>query len=174
MAMGEWLSVTSARELTQQQIAVEADELARMPEEEEQELALIYEAKGLDETQARALAKRLMANRETALDTLAREELGIDPDELGGSPWTAAGASFGLFALGAIFPVAPFFWLDGRPALIASLALSGAALVLIGAGTSLFTGRSVAFSAFRQLLIGYAAAAITYAIGMLAGVTLGG
>src|SRR3954447_19773922 len=104
MAMGEWLSVTSARELSQQQIAVEADELARMPEEEEEELALIYEAKGLDETQARALAKSLMANRETALDTLAREELSIDPDELGGSPWTAAGASFGLFALGAIFP----------------------------------------------------------------------
>ena len=119
MAMGEWLSVTSSRELSQQQIAVEADELQRMPEEEEEELALIYEAKGLDETQARALAKRLMANRETALDTLAREELGIDPDELGGSPWAAAGASFGLFSLGAIFPVLPFFWLDGRAALIA-------------------------------------------------------
>jgi VIT1/CCC1 family predicted Fe2+/Mn2+ transporter/demethoxyubiquinone hydroxylase (CLK1/Coq7/Cat5 family) len=172
MAMGEWLSVTSARELSQQQIAVEADELARMPEEEEEELALIYQAKGLDEAQARALAKRLMANRETALDTLAREELGIDPDELGGSPWTAAGASFGLFALGAIFPVAPFFWLDGPPALIASLALSGAALVLIGAGTSLFTGRSFAVSALRQLLIGYAAAAITYGVGALVGVSL--
>lgn len=174
MAMGEWLSVTSARELSQQQIAVEADELARMPEEEEEELALIYEAKGLDEAQARALAKRLMANRETALDTLAREELGIDPDELGGSPWTAAGASFGLFALGAIFPVAPFFWLDGRPALIASLALSGAVLALIGAGTSLFTGRSVAASASRQLLIGYAAAAVTYGVGALAGISLAG
>ena len=172
MAMGEWLSVTSARELSQQQIAVEADELARMPEEEEEELALIYEAKGLDEAQARALAKRLMANRETALDTLAREELGIDPDELGGSPWTAAGASFGLFALGAIFPVAPFFWLDGRPALIASLALSGAALALIGAGTSLFTGRSLAVSASRQLLIGYTAAAVTYGVGALVGVSL--
>src|SRR5438067_5453238 len=157
MAMGEWLSVTSARELSQQQIAVEADELARMPEEEEEELALIYEAKGLDEAQARALAKRLMANRETALDTLAREELGIDPDELGGSPWTAAGASFGLFALGAIFPVAPFFWLDGGAVLLVSLAASGVALVLIGAGTSLFTGRSVLLSSARQVAIGFAA-----------------
>jgi VIT1/CCC1 family predicted Fe2+/Mn2+ transporter len=115
-----------------------------------------------------------MANRETALDTLAREELGIDPDELGGSPWTAAGASFGLFALGAIFPVAPFFWLDGRAAQIASQALSGAALVLIGGGTSLFTGRSLAVSALRQLLIGYAAAAVTYGVGALVGVSLAG
>jgi vacuolar iron transporter family protein len=174
MAMGEWLSVTSARELNERQIAVEADELARMPEEEEQELALIYEAKGLGQEQALALAKSLMVNRETALDTLAREELGIDPDELGGAPWAAAAASFGLFAAGAIFPVAPFFWLDGWPALIASLALSGVALVLIGAGTSLFTGRSFAVSALRQLLIGYIAAAVTYAIGALVGVSLAG
>ena len=174
MAMGEWLSVTSARELNERQIAVEADELARMPEEEEEELALIYEAKGLDRGQALALAKSLMANRETALDTLAREELGIDPDELGGSPWAAAAASFGLFAAGAIFPVAPFFWLDGWPALIASLALSGVALVLIGAGTSLFTGRSFAVSALRQLLIGYIAAAVTYSVGALVGVSLAG
>ena len=100
MAMGEWLSVTSSRELSQQQIAVEADELQRMPEEEEEEMALIYQAKGLDEAQARALATRLMANKETALDTLAREELGIDPDELGGSAWAAAGSSFALFAVG--------------------------------------------------------------------------
>src|SRR5262249_29240820 len=169
-----WLSVTSARELNERQIAVEADELARMPEEEEQELALIYEAKGLGQEQALALAKSLMVNRETALDTLAREELGIDPDELGGAPWAPAAASFGLFAAGAIFPVAPFFWLDGWPALIASLALSGVALVLIGAGTSLFTGRSFAVSALRQLLIGYIAAAVTYAIGALVGVSLAG
>jgi VIT1/CCC1 family predicted Fe2+/Mn2+ transporter len=174
MAMGEWLSVTSARELNERQIAVEADELNRMPEEEQEELALIYQAKGLDEAQARALAESLMANRDTALDTLAREELGIDPDELGGSPWAAGAASFGLFATGAIFPVAPFFWLDGISALVAALALSGAALVLIGAGTSLFTGRSFAVSALRQLLIGYAAAGVTYGVGALVGVSLGG
>ncbi|MEA2783320.1 MAG: vacuolar iron transporter family protein [Rhodospirillaceae bacterium] len=174
MAMGEWLSVTSSRELNQQQIDVEADELAAMPEEEKEEMVLIYQAKGLDEAQARALAERLMANKDTALDTLVREELGIDPEELGGSPWAAAASSFGLFALGAIFPVAPFFWLSGYAALLASLAFSGLALVLIGAGTSLFTGRSVLFSALRQLVIGFAAAGITYGVGRLVGVSLGG
>jgi VIT1/CCC1 family predicted Fe2+/Mn2+ transporter len=174
MAMGEWLSVTSSRELNQRQIDVEADELKRMPEEEKEEMVLIYQAKGLDEAAARALADRLMANKDIALDTLVREELGIDPDELGGSPWSAAGASFGLFSLGAIFPVAPFFFLDGVAALLASLAASGVALLLIGAGTSLFTGRSLLFSAARQLLIGFAAAAITYGIGRLVGVSLGG
>jgi len=174
MAMGEWLSVTSARELNERQIAVEADELDRMPEEEKEEMVLIYQAKGLQETQARALADRLMANRDTALDTLAREELGIDPDELGGSPWAAASASFGLFAAGAIFPVVPFFWLDGLSALFAALALSGIALVLIGAGTSLFTGRGFIASAVRQVLIGYAAAGVTYGVGALVGVSLAG
>jgi vacuolar iron transporter family protein len=174
MAMGEWLSVTSSRELNQQQIDIEADELKRMPEEEKEEMVLIYQAKGLDEASAQALADKLMANKDTALDTLVREELGIDPDELGGSPWTAAGTSFGLFALGAIFPVAPFFFLDGWAALLASLAASGVALVLIGAGTSLFTGRPLLFSSLRQLAIGFAAAGITYAIGRLVGVELGG
>ena len=174
MAMGEWLSVTSSRELAQQQIDVEADELQRMPEEEEEEMVLIYQAKGLDEAAARALAGRLMANKDSALDTLVREELGIDPEELGGSAWTAAGASFGLFALGAIFPVAPLFWLGGNAALAASLAASGVALALIGAGTSLFTGRGLLFSGLRQLGIGYAAAAVTYGIGRLVGVSLGG
>jgi len=174
MAMGEWLSVTSSRELSQQQIAIEADELARMPEEEKEEMVLIYQAKGLDEATARALADRLMANKDSALDTLAREELGIDPDELGGSPWAAAGASFALFSVGAIFPVAPFFFLGGVAALAASLAASGVALVMIGAGTSLFTGRGILVSAARQVLIGYAAAAVTYAIGRLVGVTLAG
>ncbi len=174
MAMGEWLSVTSSRELNQQQIDIEADELKRMPEEEKEEMVLIYQAKGLDEAAARALAERLMANKDSALDTLVREELGIDPDELGGSPWAAAAASFGLFALGAIFPVAPLFWLGGAAALVASLAASGVALVLIGVGTSLFTGRSLVFSSARQLVIGFAAAGITYGIGRLVGVSLGG
>ncbi|HEX3952904.1 MAG TPA: VIT1/CCC1 transporter family protein [Stellaceae bacterium] len=174
MAMGEWLSVTSSRELNQQQIDVEADELKRMPEEEKEEMVLIYQAKGLDEAAARVLADRLMANADTALDTLVREELGIDPEELGGSPWAAGGASFGLFSAGAIFPVAPFFWLDGTPALLASLAAGGVALILIGAGTSLFTGRSLVFSAARQIGIGFAAAGVTFAIGRFVGVSLGG
>jgi VIT1/CCC1 family predicted Fe2+/Mn2+ transporter len=172
MAIGEWLSVTGSRELNQRQIDIEADELQHAPEEEKEELVLIYQAKGLDEAQARALANNLMANKDTALDTLAREELGIDPDELGGSPWAAAGSSFSLFALGAIFPVAPFFWLGGLAAVGASVVLSGLALMAIGAGTSLFTGRSFAYSAMRQLGGGLAAAAITYGIGRLIGVAV--
>jgi VIT1/CCC1 family predicted Fe2+/Mn2+ transporter len=174
MALGEWLSVNSARELNARQIATEAGELAAQPEEEKQEMALIYEAKGLDPAAAKALAERLMSNKETALDTLVREELGIDPDELGGSAWAAAGSSFLLFAVGAIFPVAPYFVLHGRTALFASVGASAFALFLIGAGTSLFTGRGLLFSGARQIAIGLAAAAITYAVGALLGVTLGG
>ena len=174
MAMGEWLSVNSSREFYQKQIAIEKSELEQAPEEEIEEIALIYEAKGLPRPQAEALAQQMMANKDTALDTLVREELGIDPEGLGGSAWTAGASSFLLFSVGAIFPVAPFFFFGGRAAVAASLIASGFALAAIGAGTSLFTGRSVPFSAFRQLLIGYAAAAITYSIGMLAGVTLGG
>jgi VIT1/CCC1 family predicted Fe2+/Mn2+ transporter len=174
MAIGEFVSVTSSRELSQKQIDIEAAELEQVPEEEKEELVLIYQAKGLDEAQARALADRLMANKDTALDTLAREELGIDPDELGGSPWAAAGSSFALFALGAIFPVAPFFWLNGMVAVATSVALSGLALMAIGVGTSLFTGRSVAYSAARQLVGGLVAAAITYAVGRAIGVAVAG
>ncbi len=174
MAIGEWLSVTSSRELSQRQIEVEADELAQAPEEEKEELILIYQAKGLDEAQARALADRLMANKDTALDTLAREELGVNPEELGGSPWAAAGSSFALFSAGAIFPVAPFLFLDGLGAVAASIMLSGLALMAIGAGTSLFTGRSFAYSAMRQLVGGLAAAAITYGVGRLIGVAVTG
>jgi len=103
-----------------------------------------------------------------------REELGIDPDDLGGSAWVAGATSFALFATGAIFPVAPFFWLDGQAALLAGLALSGLALALIGAGTSLFTGRGLVYSGARQLAIGLAAAGVTYGIGRLVGVSLGG
>jgi VIT1/CCC1 family predicted Fe2+/Mn2+ transporter len=174
MAIGEWLSVTSSRELSQRQIDIEADELAHAPEEEKEELVLIYQAKGLPEAQAKALAERLLADKDTALDTLAREELGIDPDSLGGSAWAAGAASFFLFAFGAIFPVAPYFILNGWPAVIASLALSGVVLAGIGAGTSLFTGRGFFFSAGRQIVIGYAAAAVTFGIGRLVGVSLSG
>jgi VIT1/CCC1 family predicted Fe2+/Mn2+ transporter len=174
MAIGEWLSVTSSRELNQRQIDIEAEELKTVPEEEKEELVLIYQAKGLDEAQARALADRLMASKDTALDTLSREELGIDPDELGGSPWAAAGSSFSLFSTGAIFPVAPFFRLDGLTAVAASVVLSSLALMAIGAGTSLFTSRSFAYSALRQLSGGLAAAAITYGIGRLIGVAVTG
>jgi len=172
MAMGEWLSVNSSRELYQRQIATEAAELEQSPQEEEEELVLIYQAKGLPEDQAKALAKQLISRKDTALDTLVREELGIDPDQLGGSAWTAAIASFLLFAFGAIFPVVPYFFFSGWTAVFVSLSVSGATLGGIGAATSLFTGRNVVFSATRQLSVGYVAAAITFGIGHLVGVSL--
>jgi len=136
MALGEWLSISTTRESYQRQIKTEADELEQVPKEEQEELALIYQAKGLPEDQAKLLAERLISNKEAALDTLVREELGIDPEELGGSAWAAAGTSFLLFAIGAVFPVAPYFVLADLPAVIASLAASGIALFLIGAGTT--------------------------------------
>jgi len=174
MAMGEWLSVTSARELYQTQIATEADELHESPIEEKQELILIYEAKGLPKEQASALAERIISDPTTALDTLAREELGINPDDLGGSAWVAAGTSFLLFAVGAIFPVLPFFFLRGATAVTTSLALSAVVMYLIGAGTTLFTGRGMVFSGLRQVAIGLAAAGVTYGLGHLIGISLSG
>jgi len=174
MAMGEWLSVTNSRELFESQVRTEADELEHSPAEEQEELALIYQAKGLSQDEARTLAKRLLSDRKSALDTLVREELGLDPDELGGSPYVAAITSFGLFSVGAIFPVLPFFLLSGLAAVAASLGLAGLALAAIGVATSVFTGRSAAFSALRQLVIGYGAAGITFGIGKLVGVSLGG
>jgi VIT1/CCC1 family predicted Fe2+/Mn2+ transporter len=174
MGMGEWLSVNSAREFYQAQIATEADELAEFPEEEKQELALIYQAKGLPEGQAKALADRIIGSADGALETLAREELGIDPDELGGSAWAAAGTSFLLFAGGAIVPVIPLFFAGGVRAAIYSAVLSAIAMFIIGAGTTLFTGRNILVSGLRQLAIGVAAAAVTFGLGELIGVAVTG
>jgi vacuolar iron transporter family protein len=174
MALGEWLSVQSSRELYQREIQTEAQELATVPEEEEEELALIYQAKGLPEDQARALAQRLIANREEALDTLAREELGVDPEQLGGSAWEAAITSFVLFALGAVVPLAPFMVLAGPKAVAASLSASAVALFVIGAGITLLTRRGLMYTGLRQVLFGLAAAALTFGIGRLIGVSLAG
>jgi vacuolar iron transporter family protein len=173
MAMGEWVSVTSARELAGHQLDIEARELDEIPDEEREELALIYEAKGLDAAQARELAARQIADRSTALDTLAREELGIDPDELGGSAAVAAGTSFVLFAIGAILPVLPYFFLSGATAVVASAALSAVGLFGIGALITVFTGRSALLSGGRQVLIGGAAATLTYIVGLAIGGVVG-
>ncbi len=173
MALGEWLSVQSSRELYRHQLETEEEELMTMPEEEEEELALIYQARGLDEAQAREFAASMMRNSETALDTLAREELGFDPEELGGSPWVAAIASFLLFALGAIVPVVPFLFSSGDLAVILSVAFSTVALFTVGAAITLFTGRGVLFSGARQVLFGLVAAALTFGIGRVVGVGLG-
>jgi vacuolar iron transporter family protein len=172
MALGEWLSVTNARELAQTQIGKEAQELEETPQAEQHELALIFQAKGLPKKDAQRMASTLMRDKESALDTLAREELGLDPAELGGNAWAAAGTSFVLFAVGAIFPIAPFLWLMQPVAVVASIGVSALALAAIGMLTSLFNGRNPAFSAGRQVLFGCFAAAVTYGIGRLLGVSL--
>lgn len=174
MALGEWLSVQSSRELYEKQIRTEAEEIAAAPEEEVEELALIYQARGLAEATARHLAEQIMQNQESALETLAREELGIDPGELGGSAWEAAITSFVLFAIGAIIPVIAFFFFDGMAAIAGSIGLSILGLFAIGAAITLFTGRTVWFSGARQVLFGLAAAAVTFFIGRLLGVSLAG
>ena len=172
MALGEWLSVTNARELAQTQIAREAEELEQTPMAEQHELALIFQAKGMPKEDAQRAAEQIMKDKKGALDTLAREELGIDPSELGGNAWSAAGTSFALFAAGAIFPVAPFFLLHGRLAIAASALASAVVLAVMGALTSLFNGRNPGYSALRQLIFGCLAAAVTYGIGVALGTTL--
>lgn len=174
MALGEWLSVQSARELYANQIRIEANEIAEIPEEEEEELRLIYEAKGLAPDAARQLAHRIITgDRASALDTLAREELGIDPDELGGSAWVAAGTSFVLFALGAAVPLAPFLFLHGTAGIITSAVLAGLALFGVGAAITIVTGQPALRSGLRQVGFGLAAAAITFGIGSLIGRAIG-
>ena len=173
MAIGELLSVQSARELYGQQIETERHELATVPEEEREELSLIYQAKGLEVEAADRLADRIISEKDTALETLAREELGIDPEQLGGSAWEAAIASFLLFALGAIIPVVPFFFASGMVAVIASIGLSIIGFLLIGAGISLTTGVSLLRSGPRQVLMGLVAAGITFGLGRLVGGHLG-
>jgi len=172
MALGEWLSVTNARELARTQIAQEKEEIEQTPESEQKELALIFQAKGLTRTEAQKVAADLMRDKQAALDTLSREELGIDPAEMGGNPWSAATFSFALFAIGAIFPVLPYFLTHGVLAIGLSIGLSAVALGVIGVATSLFNGRAPWFSTLRQIVIGCAAAAITYGIGAWLGVSL--
>ncbi len=174
MALGEWLSVQSSRELYKHQIGIEQAEIANAPEEEAEELALIYEARGLPQEDARRLAAGILADPNSALETLAREELNVDPSELGGSAWTAAITSFFLFAGGALLPILPFIFLQGNAAIIGSMAFSAAGLFIIGAGITLFTGRNFVYSGLRQVLFGLTAAIITFGLGRLFGVNIAG
>ncbi len=174
MALGEWLSVQSSRELYTHQINIEQAELEANPLEEAEELALIYEARGLDREEATRMAQHIISEPKSALETLAREELSVDPSELGGSAWEAAITSFFLFSLGAIIPVLPFMFTTGTSAVIISMAFSAVGLFVVGAGITLFTGRNVVYSGFRQVLFGLVAAGITFGIGRLIGVKLGG
>lgn len=168
MALGEWISVTSSREAAEAQIAIEREELLRMPEAEQEELALIYQAKGMSEVQSQDLAARIMSDPSSALNTLAREELGIVPGELG-SPWAAAIASFILFASGAALPLFPFFFLSGVAGVVLSALLAAGGLFLLGSAITLLTGRNAWYSGMRQLILGLVVAGITFAIGSVIG-----
>lgn len=172
MAAGEYVSMRAQREFFEYQIGLEREELDQYPGEEAAELALIYEAKGLPREQARHLAATLIADPDKALDTLAREELGLNPDELG-SPWAAALASFAAFAAGAVVPLLPYLLFSGATALAGTVAASAISLFGVGATLSLFTGRRAWQGGLRMLAIGAAAGAATWAIGRALGVALG-
>jgi vacuolar iron transporter family protein len=173
MAAGEYVSVRSQRELYEQQLALEAQELEASPEEEQEELALIYQAKGIASDQANDMARQILSNPDTAIETLAREELGLDPDSLG-SPWGAALSSFVSFAIGALIPVIPYLLIQTSSALFFSAALCGVSLFIVGALISLFTGRNMIYSGCRMVGIGALAAAVTFGVGRLLGVSVGG
>lgn len=172
MAAGEYVSVQSQRELYEHQIALERDELKQYPEAEAQELALIYAAKGLPKKEAGRLAQRMIADPEHALDTLAREELGLNPAELG-SPIGAAASSLVAFAAGALLPLAPFLIAPGAGALPAAIGITAVALFAVGATLSLFTGRNALYSGLRMLALGALAGGVTFAVGRAFGITLG-
>jgi len=172
MAAGEYVSVRSQRELFEYQIGLERDELKEYPDAEAQELALIYAEKGLPRREAERLAKRIVADPEHALDTLAREELGLNPDELG-SPWGAAISSFLSFAGGALLPLLPLFFASGAHALASAIGVTAVGLFVVGSLLSLFTGRNALYSGARMLLLGALAGGVTFAIGRLAGGSLG-
>jgi len=174
MALGEWISVKSSQELYENQMQLEMEELEINPEGEKQELKLIYMAKGIPEDQAAEIVEELMKNKTLAHEVLVKEELGINAEELKGSAMEAALSSFFLFAIGAIIPVLPFMFTTGMKAIILSTVASAFGLFLIGAAITLFTGRNVWFSGFRQVFFGLAAAAVTFGIGKLIGVTIAG
>lgn len=170
MALGEWISVQSSAEAYARQVAIERDELDLMPEEEQEELTLIYQSKGFTRDEAERVAARIFQDRATALETLVREEIGVDD---GGNPWVAAITSFVLFTAGAIVPIAPWFFAGGTSATAASAIAAGIALFAAGAVTTFFTGRSTLFAGSRMLLFGLAGAVVTFAIGRLVGVSIG-
>jgi VIT1/CCC1 family predicted Fe2+/Mn2+ transporter len=173
MGAGEFISVGTQRELFERQLELEREELETDPEEEAEELALIYQAKGVPRADAERLAHRIIGQKDVALDTLAREELGLDPEALG-SPWQVAAASATSFATGAIVPVIPYFFkLSHWTAVGLSAILSAIALILVGMGISLVTGRGALASAARMLLVGALAAGVTIAVGHLIGVSTG-
>ncbi len=168
MAAGEYISMSSQREMYEREISLEQAELEEKPEEEHAELVLIYRAKGLSKPEAERLADRIMADRSVALDTLAREELGLDPDELG-SPWGAAFSSLFAFAIGAFVVIIPYLAGSGKAALLTAIVLAVAALFGVGASIGALNGRGVLRSGLRQVIAGVIAAAVTFGVGHLIG-----
>jgi VIT1/CCC1 family predicted Fe2+/Mn2+ transporter len=172
MAVGEYVSMRGQREAYEREIALEAEELRDDPEAEAEELALIYRAKGLDADEATRVAATIMRNPQTALETMAREELGLDPDELG-SPWSAAVSSLIAFAAGAIVVVLPYLFGSGTAALITAVVLAGAALFTVGSALGMLNGKAPLRSGARQLLIGGGAALVVFLIGHVVGISAG-
>jgi len=173
MGSGEYVSVRSQREMYEYQIALEREELEEYPQEEAEELALIYQARGMDLEEARSLSRTLLAQPAQALDVLAREELGLNPDDLG-SPWQAALTSFVAFAAGAAVPLIPFFaGLSGARALLTAALVTLLALLGVGLALSLFTGRGALRGALRMMLIGGGAGAVSFLLGQALGVAIG-
>ena len=172
MAAGEFVSVSSQTDLFRRELAMEKQELKEKPLEEQRELELIYRAKGLDPQTARRTAEKIMSDPRTALDTLAREELGLDPDELG-RPVRVALSSFAAFAVGAVVPVIPYLFLSGTSALIVAVVLAVLAMLVVGGTVGRLSGLGVTRSALRQLLVGGGAALVTYVLGRLVGTSLG-
>ena len=172
MAAGEYVSVASQTDLFRRELALEERELREKPLEEQRELELLYRAKGLDAETAKKTAEKIMADPKTALDTLAREELGLDPDELG-NPKRVAASSFAAFAVGAAVPVIPYFFLSGLTALFVAVTLAVIAMLVVGGTVGRVSGLGVARSAARQLLVGGGAAAVTYIVGRLVGTSVG-
>lgn len=172
MAAGEYVSMRAQRELFENEIATEKREIAEDPQGEQKELELIYRSKGLPDAAAAKLASQMMKDPEVALDTHAKEELGLNMNELG-SPWGAAASSFVAFVIGAGIPVLPYILFASSTAFMTSALLSALALLAVGALISKYTGRSVLVSALRMLLIGFGAAAVTYLVGSAIGVSTG-
>ena len=173
MALGEWLSVTNAREMAARQIDQQVENAHATSALEGKELALIYEAKGMTEDGARRAADKILAEEPGAADTLVREAFGFEPAHLGANPVSAASVSFALFSFGAIVPLLPFFALATQPGIIGSIAMSLVALFTLGLVTSFFNGRTPVFSGARQVAIGAAAALVTYCVGRIFGAVVG-
>jgi vacuolar iron transporter family protein len=168
MAAGEYVSMRAQSELMERELDVERQAIRHDPEVERRELAGIYRSRGLDATMAEELSVKMMSDPELALETHAREELGINPAETG-NPLQAAGSSFVMFAIGAFIPLLPWLITSGTKATLWSVILGATGAFVVGAALAYFTGRSWLWSASRQLLISAIAAAVTYGVGHLIG-----